>query len=129
MDDLLKRQNQAGAGGFEPESLQGGDLSGGDGLQPKGLENDVGSGLELERGLERVAAQEAWLNEQASLPVDNWLSTSRDNEISTGSYRADTTTSEFAEEKADRSLVVIDSRSGHWQKLRSDLPENTDFLV
>ena len=73
MDDLLKRQNQAGAGGFEPESLQGGDLSGGDGLQPKGLENDVGSGLELERGLERVAAQEAWLNEQASLPVENWL--------------------------------------------------------
>ena len=40
----------------------GGDLSGGDGLQSKGLENDVGSGLELERGLE--SAQEAWLNEQ-----------------------------------------------------------------
>ena len=51
MDDLLKRQNQAAAGGFEPESLQGGDLSGGDGLQSKGLENDIGSGLELERGL------------------------------------------------------------------------------
>ena len=60
---------------FEPDGLQGGDLSGGDGLQSKGLENDVGSGLELERGLERVAAQEAWLNEQASLPVENWLST------------------------------------------------------
>ena len=66
MDDLLKRQNQAAGGGFDPEGLQGGDLNGGDGLQPKGLENDVGSGLELERGLERVAAQEAWLNEQAS---------------------------------------------------------------
>ena len=36
MDDLLKRQTQAGAGGFEPDGLQGGDLSGGDGLQSKG---------------------------------------------------------------------------------------------
>ena len=76
MDDLLKRQNQAAAGGFD-EGLQGGDLNSGDELQSKGTENDVGSGLELERGLERVAAQEAWLNEQATLPVDNWLSTSR----------------------------------------------------
>ena len=81
MDDLLKRQNQAGAGGFEPDGLQGGDLSGGDGLQSKGLENDVGSGLELERGLERVAAQEAWLNEQASLPVENWLTSNGFSEL------------------------------------------------
>ena len=85
MDDLLKRQNQAGAGGFEPDGLQGGDLSGGDGLQSKGLENDVGSGPELERGLERVAAQEAWLNEQASLPVDNWLSTNGLKQLDIGS--------------------------------------------
>ena len=129
MDDLLKRQNQAAGGGFDPEGLQGGDLNGGDGLQPKGPENDVGSGLELERGLERVAAQEAWLNEQASLPVENWLSSSRDNDFSTGSYRATKTTSELGEGQADRSLVVIDSRSDHWQKLSTDLPENADLLV
>ena len=129
MDDLLKRQNQAGAGGFEPDGLQGGDLSGGDGLQSKGLENDVGSGLELERGLERVAAQEAWLNEQASLPVENWLSKSGDNEISTGSYQTGARSFDSNAGQVDRSLVVIDSRSDHWQKISSDLPDNTDFLI
>ena len=34
MDDLLKRQNQAAGGGFDPEGLQGGDL-GGMGSNPK----------------------------------------------------------------------------------------------
>ena len=72
MDDL-RRSEQAGASGLEPDGLQGGDLAGGDGLQSKGLENDVGSGLELE-SVWRVAAQEAWLNEQASLLVESWLS-------------------------------------------------------
>ena len=113
MDDLLKRQSQAGAGGFEPEGLQGGDLAGADGLQSKGLENDVGSGLELERGLERVAAQEAWLNEQASLPVENWLSRSGDNAISTGNYQTGATSYDSNNGAIDRSLVVIDSRSDH----------------
>ena len=63
MDDLLKRQNAAGQGGFDPNSSDGGDLNGGDGLHPKPGESDVGSGLELDRSLQRVAAQEAWLNE------------------------------------------------------------------
>ena len=52
-----------------------------DGLQSRGLENDVGSGLELERGLERVAAQEAWLNDQTSLPVENWLTSNGFTEL------------------------------------------------
>ena len=59
MDDLLKRQNQAGAGGFEPDGLQVGQVRMG---PSKGLENDVGSGLELERGLDESLQK---LNEQA----------------------------------------------------------------
>ena len=55
------------------------------GSNPKDLESDVGSGLELERGLERVAAQEAWLNEQASLPVESWLSTNGLKQLDLGS--------------------------------------------
>ena len=70
MDDLLKRQNAAGQGGFDPNSSDGGDLNGGDGLHPKPGESDVGSGLELDRSLQRVAAQEAWLNEQSQQPVE-----------------------------------------------------------
>ena len=73
MDDLLKRQNAAGQGGFDPNSSDGGDLNGGDGLHPKPGESDVGSGLELDRSLQRVAAQEAWLNEQSQQPVESWL--------------------------------------------------------
>ena len=37
MDDLLRRQNPSAAGGFEPDGLQGADLSGGDGPHPKPL--------------------------------------------------------------------------------------------
>ena len=47
MDDLLKRQNAAGQGSFDPNSSDGGDLNGG-GLHPKPGESDVGSGLELD---------------------------------------------------------------------------------
>ena len=45
MDDLLKRQNLAGQAGFDPNSLDGGDLNGVDGLHRKPGETDVGSGL------------------------------------------------------------------------------------
>ena len=71
MDDLLRRQNAGGQGGFDPNSSDGGDLNGGDGLHPRPGESDVGSGLELDRSLQRVAAHEAWLNEQSQLPVEN----------------------------------------------------------
>ena len=82
MDDLLKRQNAAGQGGFDPNSSDGGDLNGGDGLHPKPGESDVGSGLELDRSLQRVAAQEAWLNEQSQQPVESWLQNHGAHEIS-----------------------------------------------
>ena len=121
MDDLLKRQNQAGAGDFEADGLQGGDLSGGDGLQSKGLENDVGSGLELERGLERVAAQEAWLNEQASLPVENWLQNHGGQQISLTDYASTDTSSSYGQRAANHSLVVVDSRSNQWGELSANL--------
>ena len=127
MDDLLKRQNQAGAGGFEHENLQGGDLSGGDGLQPKGLENDIGSGLELERGLERVAAQEAWLNEQTSIPVENWLTRSGLSELRLEGAKETSSLNNFSGEH--RSLLVVDESSEQWESLSVSLPVNTDVLV
>ena len=86
MDDLLKRQNAAGQGGFDPNSSDGGDLNGGDGLHPKPGESDVGSGLELDRSLQRVAAQEAWLNEQSQQPVESWLQSHGGREIHLEDY-------------------------------------------
>ena len=63
MDDLLKRHN-SGNGDLAREGLDGGEALGADALQPKQGHGDVGSGLELERSLEQVAAREALLNEQ-----------------------------------------------------------------
>ena len=126
MDDLLKRQNQAGAGGFY-EGLKVETFSGGDGLQPKGLENDVGSGLELERGLERVAAQEAWLNEQASIPVENWLTSSGLSELRLEGANETSSLNNFSGEH--RSLLVVDGSSEQWQSLSVSLPVNTDVLL
>ena len=58
MDDLLKRHN-GNNGDLAREGLDGGEGLGADGLQPKQGQGDVGSGLELERSLEQVAAREA----------------------------------------------------------------------
>ena len=66
MDDLLKRQNAAGQGDFDPSRSDGGGLNGGDELRPKPGESDVGSGLELDRSLQQVEAQEAWLVNRVS---------------------------------------------------------------
>ena len=52
MDDLLKRHN-GNNGDLAREGLDSGEVLGADGLQPKQGQVDVGSGLELERSLER----------------------------------------------------------------------------
>ena len=129
MDDLLKRQNAAGQGGFDPNSSDGGDLNGGDGLHPKPGESDVGSGLELDRSLQRVAAQEAWLNEQSQQPVESWLQSHGGKQISLENFGGSDVSTDFTKSDADRSLVVVDSRSNQWEELSRDLSDNTDLLV
>ena len=126
MDDHLKTHN-GNHGDLAREGLDGGEAFGADGLQPKQGQGDVGSGLELERSLEQVAAREAWLNEQSQLPVENWL---------TGAEGADLTSPDGvqqsqAEETTNppRALLVIDARSNQWEPLSTHLPENTDLLL
>ena len=128
MDDLLKRQNVAGQGGFDPNSADGGDLNGGDGLHRKPGESDVGSGLELDRSLQRVAAQEAWLNEQSRMPVESWLQTHSAQEISIDGI-ASSKNSISDDIGSNKSLIVIDSRSNKCEELCENLPDNTDFLI
>ncbi|QNJ13704.1 cell surface protein required for swimming motility [Synechococcus sp. A18-46.1] len=129
MDDLLRRQNAGGQGGFDLNSPDGGDLSGGDSLHPRPGESDVGSGLELDRSLQRVAAHEAWLNEQSQLPVENWLQSHGGKQISLENFGVSSSAAEFTQADGDRSLVVVDSRSNHWEELSRDLSDNTDLLV
>ena len=129
MDDLLKRQNAAGQGGFDPNRADGGDLNGGDGLHPRPGESDVGSGLELDRSLQRVAAQEAWLNQQSQQPVESWLQSHGGQEISLENFGGSGSSSDFTQGGPERSLVVVDSRSNQWEELSRDLPDNTDLLV
>ncbi|RNC87414.1 MAG: DUF4347 domain-containing protein, partial [Synechococcus sp. YX04-3] len=129
MDDLLKRQNAGGQGGFDPNSSDGGDLNGGDGLHPRPGESDVGSGLELDRSLQRVAAHEAWLNEQSQLPVENWLQIRGGKQISLENFGVSSNSADFTQADSDRSLVVVDSRSNQWEELSRDLSDNTDLLV
>ena len=129
MDDLLKRQNAGGQGGFDPNSSDGGDLNGGDGLHPRPGESDVGSGLELDRSLQRVAAHEAWLNEQSQLPVENWLQSHGGKQISLENFGVSSNSADFTQADSDRSLVVVDSRSNQWEELSRDLSDNTDLLV
>ena len=95
MDDLLNRQNAAGAGGFDPNGSDGGDLYGGDGLNPNPGESDVGSGLELDRSLQRVAAQEALLNEQRQQPVESWLQSHGGKQISLENFGGSSPSADF----------------------------------
>ena len=127
MDDLLRRQNAAGQGVFDHNSSDGGDLNGGDGLHQKPGESDVGSGLELDRSLQRVAAQESWLNEQSIKPVESWLQSNVERPISIGGN--DNRSTNLKQDNRERNLVVIDSRSNQLHELTRDLPDGTDLLV
>ena len=79
--------------------------------------------------MQRVAAQEAWLNEQSRRPVDSWLQSCGGREISLDNFEVTANASELTQVQTDRSLIVIDPRSSQWQKLSTDLPNNTDLLI
>ena len=128
MDDLLKRQNAAGQGGFDPNRADGGDLNGGDGLHPRPGESDVGSGLEPTESA-TCCCPRSWLNEQSQQPVESWLQSHGGQEISLDNFGEPGSTSDFTQSGAERSLVVVDTRSNQWEELSRDLPDNTDLLV
>ena len=124
---FLKRQNVAGQGGFDPNSSDGGDLNGGDGLHRKPGESDVGSGLELDRSLQRVAAQEAWLNEQSSRPTENWFTCTGAKEVSLGELGSEAPA--LASPINSKGLIVVDPRTDQWDQLSNDISDNDDLLV
>ena len=126
MDDLQKRHNGSNDD-LRRQGLDSGEAFGLEGPYPKQGQDDVGSGLELERSLEQVAAREAWLNEQSQLPVENWLtgSDSTDFSATKGTHFQETPESATR----PRALLVIDARSNQWEPLSTHLPENTDLLL
>ena len=126
MDDLQKRHNGSNDD-LRRQGLDSGEAFGLEGPYPKQGQDDVGSGLELERSLEQVAAREAWLNEQSQLPVENWLTGSDSTD---SSATKDTHFQETPESATrPRALLVIDARSNQWEPLSTHLPENTDLLL
>ena len=128
MDDLLRRQNQAGQGGFDPNNLDGGDLNGGDGLHRKPGESDIGSGLELDRSLQRVAAQEALLTEKSKQPVESWLESRGAQSIELVELGVNAK-AEKGDSDNNRNLIAVDQRSIIWEKYSQNLPSNTDILI
>ena len=122
MEDLQKRHNGINDD-FSSHGHDGSDAFGVEDLHTKKGQGEVGSGLELERSLEQVAAREAWLNEQSQLPVENWLTGVDGADF--GTYLSD------AQESVSRprALLVIDARSNQWEPLSTHLPDNTDLLL
>ena len=126
MDDLQKRHNGSNDD-LSRQGLDSPEAFGVDGPHLKQGQGDVGSGLELERSLEQVAAREAWLNEQSQLPVENWLigADTADFSVPNGIHSQETPESLTR----PRALLVIDARSNQWEPLSTHLPENTDLLL
>ena len=93
------------------------------------LEQQVGADDELQRGLERVAALEAWLS--AGRGQENGL-----NALGLGDSQSDqipdhqtTTQGIGVPQGRDRTLVVVDSRLSNWQDVAAGLPSDADLLL
>ena len=93
------------------------------------LEQQVGADDELQRGLERVAALEAWLS--AGRGQENGL-----NALGLGDSQSDqipdhqTTTQGIGVPLGqDRTLIVVDSRLSNWQDVAAGLPSDADLLL
>ena len=79
--------------------------------------------------MQQVAAREAWLNSSTNLPVETWLHGNGGQQISLEINSDGKSNSDFLQKTADKSLIVIDSRSNQWESLSHDLPEESDLLV
>ena len=91
------------------------------------LEQQVGADDDLQRGLERVAALEAWLS--AGREQENGLNAlgiSRSDQIP---LHQTTTQGIGVSKDQDRTLVVVDSRLSNWQEVATGLPSDADLLL
>lgn len=87
----------------------------------------IGADAELQRNLERVAAQEAWLDAGNSKGIDlnvvgEGIAELTDHALPLPIGGASTT-------NQSRTLVVVDSRVGNWGELAESITANADLLL
>ena len=91
------------------------------------LEQQVGADDDLQRGLERVAALEAWLSAgREHADVLNAFGDSQKDELS---HQPTNRQGIGVPQGPDRTLVVIDSRLSNWQQVADALPTDADLLL
>ena len=91
------------------------------------LEKQVGADDDLQRGLERVAALEAWLSADREQENGlNALGVSRSDQIP---LHQTTTQGIGVPQDQDRPLVVVVSRLRNWKEVATGLPANADLLL
>ena len=114
-------QNQLGQQG-----LEGGDLS--QQHSDGGLEQGVGGADDINRSLERVAAQEAWLSSgQADGGIDAHV---LGDSLAELTIRPEGATDRSGVSSGPRrTLVALDTRVSNWQELTEELPTNADLLL
>ena len=91
------------------------------------LEQQVGADDELQRGLERVAALEAWLS--AGRGQENGLNAIGVNRSDQIPQQQTSTQGIGVPQDQDRTLVVVDSRLRNWQQMAAGLPSDADLLL
>ena len=91
------------------------------------LDQQVGADDDLQRGLERVAALEAWLS--AGREHENDLKSFGDSQKDGIPRQPKINQGVGVSEGQDRTLVVIDSRLSNWQQVADALPSDADLLL
>ena len=91
------------------------------------LEQQVGADDDLQRGLERVAALEAWLS--GGREHTNDLNAFGDSPKDGIPQQPTINQGIGVSQGQDRTLVVIDSRLSNWQQVADALPSDADLLL
>ena len=91
------------------------------------LEQQVGADDDLQRGLERVAALEAWLS--ADRTHANDLITLGDSQKDGIAHQPTISQGSGVRQEEEKTLVGIDSRLSNWQQVADALPSDADLLL
>ena len=91
------------------------------------LEQQVGADDDLQRGLERVAALEAWLS--AGREQGNGLNALGDSRPGRIPDHQGINQGIGLHQSQDRTLVVVDSRLSNWEEVAAGLPADADLLL
>ena len=91
------------------------------------LEQQVGADDDLQRGLERVAALEAWLS--AGREQGNGLNALGDSRTERIPQKQSVSQGIGLHQSQDRTLVVVDSRLSNWEEVAAGLPADADLLL